>query len=158
MGLTGSRPQGGEGLGVKGKVQLCAHPVSRDPQPPHGPRQERKQEASQNRPGACSSAASLCSHHLAKPGPEERRGRGEPDCLSALSQAGAHHSPSTSPCQAFCSSSGDSYGTSGDKDCCHVKNEETEAQRGQVTCPRPHSWQAAELRGAETSAALSPQP
>ena len=60
---------GGEESG-KDKVQLGVPPVSRDLQPPHGPRQQRKQEASQNRPGACSSAAFPCSHHLAEPGQE----------------------------------------------------------------------------------------
>lgn len=66
---------GGEESG-KDKVQLGVPPVSRDLQPPHGPRQQRKQEASQNRPGACSSAAFPCSHHLAEPGQEERQGVG----------------------------------------------------------------------------------
>ena len=36
----------------KDKVRLGGPPMSRDLQPPHGPRQQRKQEASQNRPGA----------------------------------------------------------------------------------------------------------
>lgn len=50
--------------------------VIRDPWPPHGPKTERKQEASQNRP-ACGSAAFPSSHHLAKPGLELRDRGGE---------------------------------------------------------------------------------
>lgn len=66
----------GEVMGIqttrKGRARAdLLSPVVRDPWPPHGPKMERKQEASQNRP-ACGSAAFPSSHHLAKPGLEER--------------------------------------------------------------------------------------
>lgn len=38
------------------------------------------------------------------------------------------------------------------KDSCHVASEDAEARRGKVTCPRPHSWQAAELSRPESQA------
>lgn len=68
----------------KGRARAgLLNPVVRDPWPPHGPKTERKQEASQNRP-ACGSAAFPSFHHLAKPGLEERGRGGERLCMDRL--------------------------------------------------------------------------
>lgn len=152
---------GGEEPG-KDKVQLGVPPVSRDLQPPHGPRQQRKQEASQNRPGACSSAAFPCSHHLAEPGQEERQGVGgaggrvwgkrRVDGLPRARQTDAHHHPAPLPARLALPLLWTLMTGVPRQGHCHTGNEAGAAQRGEATGPRLHSWQTAELSGSESRA------
>jgi hypothetical protein len=115
----------------------------------------------------CSSAAFPSSHHLAKPGPEERRGAGGGGWGEVLRVDGLPLSvkpsrlptihPSTFPARLYVPLLWTFTASLQGKDHGYKTDELTEAQSGKVVCPRPHSWEGAGLNWQKPSVYPFPQ-